>query len=43
MRRADGVPVSVILNGIDATPQALAYARLLTPAQRAALAATMRR
>ena len=37
MRRADGVPVSVILNGIDATPQALAYARLLTPAQRAAL------
>ena len=38
MRRGDGVPVSVIVNGIDTTPQAIAYARLLTPAQRATLA-----
>ena len=38
MRRADGVPVSVIVNGIDATPQGIAFARLLSPAQRAALA-----
>lgn len=38
LRRRDGVPVSVVLNGIDPRSSALAYARLLAPAQRAALA-----
>lgn len=37
LRRQDGVPVSVLLNGIDPRPNAHAYARLLTPEQRAAL------
>ncbi len=34
LRRDDGVPVSVIINGIDASPAALAFAKLLSPAQR---------
>jgi putative ABC transport system permease protein len=37
LRREDGVPVSVIINGIDASPAALAFAKLLPPAQRALL------
>lgn len=38
LRRADGAPLSVLINGIDARPEGLVYATLLTPAQRAALA-----
>lgn len=37
LRRDDGVPVSVIIHGIDASPGALAFAKLLSPAQRALL------
>ena len=37
LRRDDGVPVSVIINGIDTSPSALAFAKLLSPAQRALL------
>ena len=37
LRRSDGVPVSVYLNAIDATPDGLAYRRLLSPMQRALL------
>jgi putative ABC transport system permease protein len=37
LRRNDGVPVSVIINGIDTSPSALAFAKLLSPAQRALL------
>jgi putative ABC transport system permease protein len=37
LRREDGAPVSVIINGIDASPAALAFATLLSPAQRALL------
>lgn len=37
LRRDDGVPVSVIIHGIDASPDALAFAKLLPPAQRALL------
>lgn len=37
LRRADGVPVSVFVNAIDPAPDALAFAGLLAPAQRAAL------
>ncbi len=37
LRRSDGVPISVVVNAIDAAPDALAFARLLSPAQRAAL------
>ncbi len=39
LRREDGAPVSVIINGIDASPDALAFATLLSPAQRALLRA----
>lgn len=39
LRREDGVPVSVIINGIDASPPALAFAKLLSPDQRALLRA----
>lgn len=38
LRRADGAPLSVLINGIDARPQGSVYAKLLTPGQRAALA-----
>ena len=37
LRRRDGIPVSVIINSIDASPDALAFSRLLSPAQRARL------
>lgn len=37
LRRADGVPMSVVVNAIDAAPDALAFAQLLSPAERAAL------
>jgi putative ABC transport system permease protein len=37
LRREDGVPVSVIIHGIDASPDALAFAKLLSPEQRALL------
>jgi putative ABC transport system permease protein len=37
LRRADGAPLAVVVNVIDASPQGLAFARLLTPEQRAAL------
>ncbi len=37
LRRADGVPMSVVVNAIDVAPDALAFAQLLSPAQRAAL------
>ena len=37
LRRADGVPVSVIINGIDTSGEASAFSRLLTPKQRAML------
>lgn len=37
LRRPDGVPLSVVVNAIDASPRGLAFARLLTPAQRALL------
>lgn len=39
LRREDGAPVSVIINGIDASPDGLAFATLLSPAQRALLRA----
>ena len=39
LRREDGVPVSVIINGIDASSAALAFAKLLSPDQRALLRA----
>lgn len=37
LRRRDGVPVSVIINAIDASPDALAFSGLLSPTQRALL------
>jgi putative ABC transport system permease protein len=37
LRRADGVPMSVVVNAIDVAPDALAFAQLLSPAQGAAL------
>lgn len=39
LRRADGVPVSVVINAIDTSPAAIVFARLLSPAQRALLRA----
>ncbi len=39
LRRDDGTPVSVMINGIDVSPAALAFASLLSPAQRALLQA----
>lgn len=38
LRRADGAPLSVLINGFDSRPEGLAYARLLTSEQRALLA-----
>lgn len=37
LRREDGVPVSVVINAIDASPNAIVFAKLLSPAQRALL------
>lgn len=37
LRRRDGIPVSVIINSIDASPDALAFSGLLSPTQRARL------
>ncbi|MCW7539464.1 ABC transporter permease [Aquabacterium sp. A7-Y] len=37
LRRADGVPVSVLINAIDAGDQALAFRQLLTRSERALL------
>lgn len=37
LRRPDGVAVGVLINAIDTSTQALAFARLLSPAQRALL------
>ena len=37
LRREDGAPVSVIINGIDVSPDALAFAKLLSRDQRALL------
>ncbi|MCH2219158.1 MAG: ABC transporter permease [Dechloromonas sp.] len=38
LRRADGAPLSVLINGFDPRREGLVYARLLTPDQRALLA-----
>jgi putative ABC transport system permease protein len=37
LRRPDGVAVGVSINAIDTSPQALAFSRLLSPAERALL------
>ena len=37
LRREDGVPVSVVINGIDASPEAVAFAKLLSADQRTLL------
>lgn len=37
LRREDGVPASVMINGINTAPAAAAFAKLLSPAQRALL------
>lgn len=37
LRRADGAPLSVLINGFDPRREGLVYARLLTPDQRALL------
>lgn len=37
LRREDGVPVSVVINGIDASHEAVAFAKLLSAYQRALL------
>lgn len=37
LRRPDGIAVGVLINAIDTSPQALAFAKLLSPAQRALL------
>jgi putative ABC transport system permease protein len=37
LRRPDGVAVGVVMNAIDTSPQALAFSKLLTPADRALL------
>lgn len=37
LRREDGVPVSVVINGIDASLEAVAFAKLLSADQRALL------
>ncbi len=37
LRRSDGIPLSVIINAIDSAPEGLAFARLLSPQQRALL------
>lgn len=37
LRRRDGVPVSVIINAVDASPDSLAFSELLSPMERALL------
>jgi putative ABC transport system permease protein len=37
LRREDGAPVSVVINAIDTSRSAIAFAKLLSPAQRALL------
>lgn len=37
LRREDGVPVSVVIHGIDTAPAAAAFAKVLSPAHRALL------
>jgi putative ABC transport system permease protein len=37
LRREDGVPVTVVINGIDASPEAVAFSKLLSADQRALL------
>ena len=37
LRREDGVPVSVVINGIDASPESVAFAKLLSADQRTLL------